>query len=126
VSQLDEYAWHEGNSEEEYHPVGTKKPNPWGLHDMHGNVAEWTGDGFAPYPTGPAADPYVKPTQLYPRSTRGGSWMQPPDAHRSAARMPSHEDWKEQDPQVPKSIWYHTDAEFLGFRVVREPAAAAK
>ena len=38
---------------------------------------------------------------------------------RSAARNHSTSDWKQQDPQLPKSIWYHTDAQFLGFRVVR-------
>jgi hypothetical protein len=37
---------------------------------------------------------------------------------RSAARIASEEDWKVQDPQLPKSVWYHTDAQFLGFRMV--------
>ena len=47
---------------------------------------------------------------------------------RSAARQGSHPDWKDQDPQIPKSIWYHTDAAFLGFRVVRpyEPPAQGR
>ena len=45
--------------------------------------------------------------------------MDGPADLRSAARYPSSEDWKEQDPQLPQSIWYHTDAQFLGFRVVR-------
>ncbi|MCH2100771.1 MAG: hypothetical protein MK209_02465 [Planctomycetes bacterium] len=57
--------------------------------------------------------------KLYPRVVRGGSWDDDPDRLRSAARNYSRKDWKVQDPQLPKSIWYHTDATFVGFRVVR-------
>ena len=57
--------------------------------------------------------------KLYPRVVRGGSWDDDPDRLRSAARNYSRKDWKVQDPQLPKSIWYHTDAQWLGFRVVR-------
>ena len=57
--------------------------------------------------------------KLYPRSVRGGSWKSKPDQLRSAARLPSGPEWKMQDPQLPKSIWYHTEMKTLGFRVVR-------
>ena len=122
---LEQHAWFADNSDEEYGEVGQKSPNPWGLHDMHGNVAEWVLDQFLPelYAAGPVddllIDPLVEPTKLYPRVVRGGSWQDPPEQLRSAARRGSHPDWKEQDPQIPKSIWYHTDALFVGFRVVR-------
>ena len=57
-------------------------PNPLGLHDMHGNVAEWTLDAFAPYPAGAADNPYLRPDKLYPGVVRGGSWMDDPAALR--------------------------------------------
>ncbi len=120
---IDDYAWHDGNSNFKYQKVGTKKPNPWGLHDMHGNVSEWTLDQFVPdgYAvfTETVSNPFAYGTELYPRVARGGSWMDKPDRLRSAVRIASAADWKFQDPQLPKSIWYHTDAQFLGFRVIR-------
>lgn len=124
VTQIDDYAWHYDNSNEAYHKVAKKKPNPWGLFDMHGNVAEWVLDqhvpsGYAPNDGKTVTDPLVIPLQLYPRVVRGGSWDDDPAVLRSAARVGSHEDWKIQDPQEPKSIWYHTDALHVGFRIVR-------
>jgi formylglycine-generating enzyme required for sulfatase activity len=119
--QIGEYAWYEDNADFKYQKVGKKKPNPWGLHDMHGNVAEWVLDAYEPnYQSLLKAtdNPYNRPTMLYPRSVRGGSWDHPADMARSAARISSEADWKVQDPQLPKSVWYHTDAQFLGFRMV--------
>ena len=122
-SMLDNYAWHDGNSNFKYHKVGTKEPNPWGLHDMHGNVSEWTLDQYVPdsYATfkDTASNPFEYGKELYPRVVRGGSWMDKPEGLRSAVRIASSSDWKEQDPQLPKSIWYHTETQFLGFRVIR-------
>jgi formylglycine-generating enzyme required for sulfatase activity len=131
---LDEYAWHFDNADDGYHKVGEKKPNPWGLYDMHGNVSEWVLDrydtGFyATLTEGIAKSPIAWPEELYPRVVRGGSWDDDPDGLRSAARRASKKGWKVQDPQLPKSIWYHTDASFVGFRVLRplrEPSAEEK
>lgn len=67
-------------------PVGSYPPNAWGLYDMHGNIAEWCWDGFAPYPTTPQTDPRG-PSGLVPhRVHRGGSWFNHGVDVRSAAR----------------------------------------
>lgn len=133
-AELDDYAWYYDNSNEAYHPVGKKKPNPWGLHDMHGNVAEWCVDQYVPDIYAKAAgmlsvNPLAIATKVEPRSVRGGSWDDDPVNLRSAARRGSTKEWKQQDPQIPQSIWYYTDALFLGWRVVRplvEPSAEEK
>ena len=123
-ADLDIYAWHEGNSGGAYHQVGQKKPNPWGLYDMHGNVSEWTLDQYVPTlykkrKRKTANNPLQKPTKKYPRVVRGGAWSDKAWRLRSATRRPSSKKWKKRDPQIPKSLWWHTDAPFVGFRVVR-------
>jgi formylglycine-generating enzyme required for sulfatase activity len=122
ASELEDYAWFVDNAGEGYHKVGLKKPNPWGLHDMHGNVAEWVLDQHTPdgYRVDLAkVNPLFVPQTLYPRVVRGGGWDKDAVALRSAAREGSTEDWIAQDPQSPVSIWYLTDALHVGFRVVR-------
>jgi len=134
ASKLDEHAWYYDNSNEKYQKVGMKRPNPWGLHDMHGNVAEWvldqyTTDFYSMSTKDMNRNPLAIPKTLYPRVVRGGSWDEDADRLRSAAREGSSEEWKEQDPQVPKSIWYHTDALGVGFRIIRpltEPSEKEK
>lgn len=132
AEKLGDYAWYFDNSNDKYQKVGKKKPNPWGLCDMHGNVAEWTLDQYVPnfyaqLKEKGAVNPLSPPAKKNGHSVRGGSWNDDAEALRSAARLPSNlEDWQQQDPQIPKSVWGMTDGHFVGFRVVRplrEPSA---
>jgi formylglycine-generating enzyme required for sulfatase activity len=124
-AQLDEVAWYVKNSPAApftsgtYHSVGTKKPNAWGLYDMLGNVMEWTLDQYAPYKPAPAVNPWVRSTEPYPQAVRGGSWNDEAARVTCTARVASDLSWKKLDPQLPKSIWYMTNAQWLGFRLVR-------
>ena len=119
---MGDYCWWGKNSDFKYQKVGKKKPNPWGLHDILGNVTEWTLDQYDPefYKNSPPANPWNRATKPYPHSARGGSWDDDDATKlRAAVRRASDKSWKIQDPQLPKSIWYHTNAQFLGFRIVR-------
>jgi len=128
---LAEVAWYADNSDETTHPVGEKEPNAWGLHDMHGNVAEWVLDQLVPdgYARQAAlaqpvteADAAVWPTSLSPRVVRGGSYYDEPAQCRSAARRGSEDlPWKDVDPNLPKSPWWYTEEPALGvgMRLVR-------
>jgi formylglycine-generating enzyme required for sulfatase activity len=125
AGKLAEYAWFDSNSDFKYQKVGKKKPNPWGLYDIYGNVTEWMLDQYdADYykqtaGQGTAIDPWNKATKSYPHAVRGGSWEDEAPLCRSAARRGSERSWKMTDPQLPKSVWYFSDATFVGFRMVR-------
>ena len=104
LSALHNYAWFSGNSEAKTHPVGSKRPNSWGLYDMHGNVSEWVLDWYDPtiYQKGNATDPYGPNSGIF-RVRRGGAWSYHYSRLRSAAR----------DHDLPDMR-----ADVFGFRVV--------
>lgn len=122
---LPKYGWFFENSNSKYQRVGKKKPNPWGLYDMHGNVTEWVLDQYDPEFYKVCAekdlvvDTWNKATKPYPHAARGGSWDDDPNQLRSAARFQSSPEWKKSDPMLPKGIWWLPDCYTVGFRIVR-------
>ena len=128
-SQLDQYAAFATNSPDGAPKVGSKKPNPFGLHDMHGSVWEWTLDHYSADgyqgregKTLTVHQAFALPKEKGSRTVRGGGWQDPPERLRSAARLGSvDEDWKDEDPNVPKSPWWFTSdpARMVGMRLVR-------
>lgn len=129
---LGEYAWYRKNAapspddEPKTHEVGKRKPNPWGLHDMYGNVTEWCLDHYDKdfYQMMPKDTPVLCPVLLptnrrFSHVARGGSWTDEAPKLRSAARTGSDISWIKFDPQRPQSVWWLTQWDYVGFRVVR-------
>ncbi|MEX0716156.1 MAG: formylglycine-generating enzyme family protein [Planctomycetaceae bacterium] len=129
AARFAEFGWCAANSDQTTHRVGLKKANAWGLHDMHGNVAEWVLDRYDPHAyrrfegkTIAADAAILWPTQLAPRVLRGGSYESEAVECRSAARLPSADgDWQSRDPNFPHSPWWFSDETALGvgFRIIR-------
>jgi len=115
--KLTRYVWFKGNAKKSTHPVGEKKPNPWGLYDIHGNVAEWCNDfyGESHYQESGGEDPRG-PASGEERVLRGGSWRTSGESCRSCAR----------DSETPKfaDVCFGSDA--YGFRCVKRPPEDAR
>ena len=123
-ADLDDYAWYFDNSPDGYAKVGTKKPNPWGLYDMHGNVTEWVLDQYIPdyyaqLKSGKVKAPFAIPTKPYPLAVREFVGRRRRTVRCSSAVPIPHQD---AGSQIPQSIWYHRQL-FLGFRVISPPHA---
>ena len=124
ADELENYGWYEDNSDDQSQKVAKKKPNPWGLYDMHGNVAEWC---FDFYDAGtyaerakrnPVGNEILKQGKVH--VARGGAWDSPAEACRSAHRIFEEDWWRAEDPQEPKSRWWLPKLGTIGFRVVCE------
>ncbi|MFC1633386.1 SUMF1/EgtB/PvdO family nonheme iron enzyme [Planctomycetota bacterium] len=109
TQEFKAHGWFTDNSSKKTHPVGQKPPNPWGLYDMHGNVAEWCNDLYAAdyYKQSPERDP-KGPLEGKERVLRGGAWNSSTEACRSAYRT--------SDPSIDDTC-LASDA--IGFRCVR-------
>lgn len=96
VRQLGRHAWFgEDFATGATHPVGQKLPNPWGLHDVHGNVWEWVQDRYADrYPSAALVVDPTGPSSGPQRVVRGGSWHETSTSWRSAARKPYDPDYR--------------------------------
>lgn len=121
---ISQYVIYDGNSQGKTQLPDAVQANPFGLKNMSGNVAEFCSDWYAPGtyeqlqdgvkdPTGPASG-----TE---RVIRGGSFKSRASEVRSASRDQTHDEaWMKTDPQMPKSIWWYSDCNMVGFRVVCE------
>jgi formylglycine-generating enzyme required for sulfatase activity len=122
---INSYVVYNGNSPTRTQMADFVRPNPFGLKNMSGNVAEFCSDWYRPdaysmYPDGTIKDPRG-PETGEEHVIRGGTFMNPAGSLRSAVRdYTKTEAWLRTDPQMPKSIWWYSDCFNVGFRVVCE------
>ncbi len=122
---INSYVIYQQNSPYKTQPPWKVKPNPYGLKNMLGNVAEFCLDYYDPlvyarYPKGVVKNPRG-PRTGEEHVVRGGSYRSEAPELRVADRdFTKTEAWVETDPQIPKSIWWYSDATHVGFRVVCE------
>ena len=132
AADIDKHAWHYDNADEFRHTCGELLPNPFGLYDMYGNVAEWVLDRYSEDgyqrlkgKTSTTEQAFNQPTELYQRVCRGGSYQLEIEDCRSAARQASVDEWRAGDPCVPQSPWWLANDELdspcygIGFRLMR-------
>ena len=126
TSGINQYVWYEGNSEAQTHPAYSRKPNPFGLSNMPGNVKEFCLDWYDPhayqqYPSDSLIINPKGPKLGTEHVIRGGSFKSDAAELRSATRdRTRHDAWQLTDPQSPKSIWWYSDCNDVGFRIVRQ------
>jgi formylglycine-generating enzyme required for sulfatase activity len=126
--RLAGYGWYFDNSAEGTRPIGTKRPNIWGLHDMHGNAAEWVLDLAVPNRTtvlralvSSGKPPIIWPTGEFSRVVCGGSWSSDANECSSRSQQISTAKWIEYDPSIRASpCWLACDRQReIGFRILR-------
>ncbi len=113
--------WFLENSQEKYH-LTEEIVNINGIHDLFGNVLEWTLDSwedeFLESQESKCEDPWVIPSKKHYRVLKGGSYYDSRSEVNAWTRFKSERKWQERDPQIPKSKWWLTDGSFVGFRLV--------